>query len=165
MEIPATRLTDDEIALLLAILEEGASHATHPYRLGASSADGWGRVTWSRADVKRWDASAKPVFAPASVGFACCTQDWPSPANSKPSVSVPAHASVNLVPDFHGSFLVNDALRVKTDNMSDSEKRHTQTSHRSVGPMEASGCPRPHFEVRFAVAGIPAPLAQSQRHG
>ena len=58
VEIPATRLTDDEIDLLLTILEEGATHATHPYQFGANAADGWGRAAWSLHDVKQWNPSA-----------------------------------------------------------------------------------------------------------
>ena len=122
VEIPATRLTDDEIALLLAILEEGASHTTHPYQLGANGADGWGRVVWTLTDVKQWNSMPGPSFAPASVGFACCTSAWQRPADSRPSISVPAHASVELVLDFQGPFLVNDASRAKTEDTPESEK-------------------------------------------
>jgi CRISPR/Cas system CSM-associated protein Csm3 (group 7 of RAMP superfamily) len=126
VEIAATRLTDDEIALLLAILEEGSTHASHPYQFGANGADGWGRADWSPKDVKRWNASTGPSFATASVGFACCAQSWQRPATPKPTISVPAHAFVELELDFQGPFLVNDASRAKTDEMSEEEKsRHT----------------------------------------
>ena len=50
--IAATRLTENEIALLLAILEQGNDHPTHPYQFGANGSDGWGRVEWSLSFVK-----------------------------------------------------------------------------------------------------------------
>ena len=131
VEVPATRLTDDEIELLLTILEAGATPATHPYQLGANAADGWGRVTWSLRDVKRWKPSAASSTGPATIGFACCTQDWHRPATSIPTATVPAHASVELVLDFQGPFLVNDASRAKTQEMSESEKK----THTNLTPL------------------------------
>jgi CRISPR-associated protein (TIGR03986 family) len=111
IEINATRLTEDEIKLLLAILEQGAAHATHPYQFGANGADGWGRMNWSLGKVMCCDAIPKSVTA---VGFACCTTDKTNrvtPATITPHV--PQHIAFDLELEVKGPFLVNDASRAK----------------------------------------------------
>ena len=76
VEIAATRLTDEEITLLLAVLEHGASHPTHAYQFGANGADGWGRVAWSLDSVNQGSPSQGPGPAPGAVGFDSCTTPW-----------------------------------------------------------------------------------------
>lgn len=108
VEINAAGMKPEEIALLLAVLENGASHATHPYQFGANGADGWGRVVWKRASVKTWDGKT------SGVGYACCTTPAVVPAHPTPAAA-PAHVAFELALAFDGPFLVNDASRAHRD--------------------------------------------------
>ncbi len=114
VEIAATRLTDEEITLLLAVLEHGASHPTHAYQFGANGADGWGRVAWSLDSVNQGSPSQEPGPAPGAVGFDCCNTRWqPKASNTPAPAAAPAHVSAELTLSFLGPFLVNDASRAK----------------------------------------------------
>ncbi len=116
VEIDATRLNPDDIALLLAILERGSGHATHRYQFGANGADGWGRVTWQLRSVTTGTAAKLPASA---VGFACCT----TPAGTLPiapePAAPPAHVALELTLAFQGPFLVNDQSRAKVPGIDD----------------------------------------------
>ncbi len=111
VEIDATRLTRAEIQLLLAILETGSSHPSHPFQLGANSADGWGRMNWKRTDVSKCDSPPKSS-ASNSVGFSCCTTK-PEPCIEPATIMphVPTHDRLELTLNCQGPFLVNDASR------------------------------------------------------
>ena len=85
VEITAAGLSAEDVALLLAILEHGAAHTTHPYQFGAGGADGWGRVAWKRAAVTTWDGKS------AGVGFARCTTPAPLPPAPPPTADPPEH--------------------------------------------------------------------------
>jgi CRISPR-associated protein (TIGR03986 family) len=110
VEITATRLSEREITLLLALLEQGSRHPTHPYQFGANGADGWGRVAWKLSSVRTC------TEVPANftgVGFECCTTNWAVP--QLPVIdTVPTHIALDLTLKFDGPFLVNDPARSKT---------------------------------------------------
>ncbi|MDR3636736.1 MAG: TIGR03986 family CRISPR-associated RAMP protein [Isosphaeraceae bacterium] len=121
VEIAATRLTDGEVALLLAILEQGAAHPTHPYQFGANAADGWGRCAWLRLGVKQWRSSRGTNFAQGGVGYDCCDVPWESGAPTPQAGEAPPHVSAELALSFQGPFLVDDASRARTDAANDPE--------------------------------------------
>lgn len=104
VEIDATRLKDDEIALLLAILEQGASHPIFPYQFGANGADGWGRMQWKLVSVQQCQSSV--TLSAKQAGFDCCT----SPVQVASKVLVlksPAHLRMSLTLAGQGTVGVN----------------------------------------------------------
>ncbi len=117
VEIDATRLTEDEVAFLVAVLDQGAKHASQPHQFGANGADGWGRMDWSLTSVR------KPTSF-TGVGFDCCTDDVVMTAALKPT-HTPPHVAVGLTLAFHGPFLVNDASRAKESDVDDGRTNFT----------------------------------------
>lgn len=108
VEINATRLSENDIALLTAILEQGSSHSTHPFQFGANGADGWGRMKWKVGSLLRCDA---PIQLKSNqVGFDCCQQKVALPA-AQLNVTLPSHISLELTLKCDGPFLVNDTSR------------------------------------------------------
>jgi len=103
--IDATRLSQNEIALLLGILETGAI-SDQPYQFGANGADGWGRVKWDCVSVLESDATVSPTRSSVSTRA----------LNLKPSTI----QSFNLTLNFEGPFLVNDTYRAKEPHLDDS---------------------------------------------
>ena len=117
VQIEATRLSDSEITLLLAVLEHGANHPTHPYQFGANSADGWGRVEWKLGLVQY--CVSKPTTV-SGVGFDCCRQTWTVPVLPLPSNPSREYVAVNVALSFNGPFLVNDTSKThqkENDNL------------------------------------------------
>lgn len=109
VEIDATRLSDNDIALLIAILDQGSSHTTHPFQFGANGADGWGRMSWKFGSLLRCDA---PIPLKANqVGFDCCQNDDFALPEVKLDVTLPSHISLELTLKCDGPFLVNDTSR------------------------------------------------------
>lgn len=124
VEIDATRLDEDDVALLLAILEFGSNHATHPYQFGANGADCWGRMKWKLDEVTQFDRGMNKKNS-GSVGFESCTKTV-ALAPVQVSPQPPPHLSASLMLAMRGPFLVNDASRTKHDGMTDDEKKdHT----------------------------------------
>ena len=98
--IHATRLTREEVAFLLAVLELGSRHSP-PYQFGANGADGWGRVKCSAKETTQG-------IKPADI-----------------TVSPQGSVSFDVTLQFPGPFLVNDTSRTKRDEMTDADKaRH-----------------------------------------
>jgi CRISPR-associated protein (TIGR03986 family) len=120
VEIDAQRLTEAEVSLLLAVLEKGVGHTTHPCQFGANGANGWGRMTWELGKVTQLDAEAI-ILGPDQVGFDCCTKLVTVSPTELSDLSVPAHISANLLLTCDGPFLVNDASRAKRKELSDEE--------------------------------------------
>ncbi|MEX1027907.1 MAG: RAMP superfamily CRISPR-associated protein, partial [Candidatus Paceibacterota bacterium] len=120
VEIAATRLTEEEIGLLLAILSEGAVHATHSYRFGANGSDGWGRMSWQLDRVMTCE-DPDPATATRIVGFECCQNGISiTPANVAPQAT--NYVSAELLLNFDGPFLVNDASRANRPEENDSDE-------------------------------------------
>ena len=103
VEVTAARLEADEVAFLCAVLEHGATHAAFPYQFGASGADGWGRMTWTRTAVERWTAASRTPTRAALPPL-------PTPTAATP------HVAFDLALTFRGPFLVNDASKAKPSN-------------------------------------------------
>ncbi len=130
VEITATRLSSEEVALLLAILEHGAGHDTHPFQLGASGADGWGRMEWRLEQVAKYEAQ-QPRLDAAKVGFGCCVVAQPPATNAAPATSANS-LSLDLTLKFQGPFLVNDQSREKK-NESETDKTNFTPLRRADG--------------------------------
>lgn len=97
VELHTNRLTPAEVVLLLAVLEHGAEHESHPYQFGANGADGWGRVRWKRTALQKREPGQAWTDA---------TLKLPMPTGSVP------HTTLTLTLNFQGPFLVNDTSRV-----------------------------------------------------
>lgn len=113
VEITLVRASAADMAFLLAVLEQGAAHPTHPYQFGASGADGWGRVTWALSGVFACHKKSKPTAN--AVGFDACTVTQPLPSRPAPTSRPPAHRQFTLTLTFAGPFLVNDTSRTHRD--------------------------------------------------
>ena len=111
VEIDATRLDEGDIAFLLAVLSQGATHATHPWQFGANGADGWGRM--SVGDIKVWQCQSVLDFTETPVGFACCTTPVDQIVPTVISPQPPACISMTLMLACNGPFLVNDASQTQ----------------------------------------------------
>ena len=148
VEIAATRLTDDEITLLLAVLEQGASHPTHAYQFGANGADGMGTSclvaglreprfplagTRPGAGGSRLRLLQHAVEA-EGVEHACTCRG-------------PAALSAELTLSFQGPFLVNDASRAKPPTRSKARVR-PRCRPRSTTRLERKPSTRPTREGR-----------------
>ncbi|MBN9119965.1 MAG: TIGR03986 family CRISPR-associated RAMP protein [Planctomycetes bacterium] len=105
VEIRTGRLKPDEVALLLAVLEHGAGHASHPYQFGANGADGWGRVKWDRIAVETRESGTPWVDAAGAA-----PAELPAPTGGV------NHRTIDLTLKFRGPFLVNDASRARADD-------------------------------------------------
>ncbi|MCA8996354.1 MAG: TIGR03986 family CRISPR-associated RAMP protein [Planctomycetaceae bacterium] len=119
VEINASRLTESEVSLLLAILEQGSRHITHPFQFGANGAGGWGRMTWQPGEVRKCD---RPVISSSQVGFDCCDKIVEvTPQTIAPSS--PPHVSMTLMLSMRAAFLVNDASKGKPEGCTEEGKR------------------------------------------
>ncbi|MEM9943148.1 MAG: TIGR03986 family CRISPR-associated RAMP protein [Planctomycetota bacterium] len=108
-EIDATRLSDKEIEFLLGILEFGAKHPTHPWQLGANTANGWGRMKWERLSVTCCDVRPTKIV---KSGFGHCEQTIDlKPGSIK--ADLPEFLTFDLEIECEQNFLVNDASRSK----------------------------------------------------
>ncbi|HND54871.1 MAG TPA: RAMP superfamily CRISPR-associated protein, partial [Pirellulaceae bacterium] len=125
VEILATRLDPAEIELLLALLEQGAHHPTHPYQFGANGADGWGRMDWSLVGV--YECSAPPT-AIATVGFAACAKPYTLSGNAKlhAPAAPPPHVALELTLDFEGPLLVDDKSQAKEPGVDNGRTNFTR---------------------------------------
>lgn len=131
VEIDATRLTEKEISLLLAILKQGATHGTHPYHFGANGANGWGRMQWELGKVECCTETPKSV---TTVGFACCTSDKTNaviPDNL--TLHDPPHIAFDLMLGVNGPFLVNDASRAKEKGSEATDKTNFTPLRNAAG--------------------------------
>lgn len=156
VEVTLARATAADVSFLLAVLEHGAKHATHPYQFGASGADGWGRVTWTSSAVTAWDGASN--LAAPNVGFAACTATPPLPPEPTPTAS-PACRQFTLTLAFAGPFLVNDTSR--THRVEDDKLPHFTPLKRADGRvwLPASsfrGVLRSRAEFLAASCGWPA---------
>lgn len=120
VEIDATRLHRAEISLLLAILEQGSNHPTHPLHFGANGADGWGRMKWTLREVK---ACSRPEIRSDQVGFDCCDQDVRDLRPHTLTPVLPSHVSLKLALEVGGPFLVNDSSQTRPAECSEEERR------------------------------------------
>ncbi|MCH8164019.1 MAG: hypothetical protein IH889_00265, partial [Planctomycetes bacterium] len=120
VEIAATRLTKEEIALVLAILEQATSDPTHPCQFGANGANGWGRMAWELNEVKLLEG--RPVqLSSGQAGFDCCSQVVEIASASLDELIVPAHILADLKLECCGPFLVNDTSHTKEKDAEDSD--------------------------------------------
>jgi CRISPR/Cas system CSM-associated protein Csm3 (group 7 of RAMP superfamily) len=124
VEITATRLSETDIDLLLAILEQGARHPSHPYQFGANGADGWGRMDWTLGEVM---TCGEVPTGRRAIGFGCCTTPYAHGELPKAG-GPPAHQFLELTLAFEGPLLVNDASRAKEDGPEDARTNHTAMS-------------------------------------
>ncbi len=139
VEIIATRLAEDDIRFLLAVLDQGWRHPTHPYQLGANGADGWGRVRWSLdkvACLKKTGITLAALSQP--ILPATLPEVQPIGAEELVCRDVP-HVAVELTLAFQGPFLVND---VRRPNRRTPPRTTTPTLHRFDNRMEPYGCRR-----------------------
>lgn len=135
VEIHAVRLDEDDIALLLAILQYGAKHSTHPYHFGSNGANGWGRMDWELEEkisltelpATGLDANAKELPSPIEL-------DWRQTFRlPEPNTKVP-HLAVELTLAFQGPLLVDDKSRARTKaGVADPKKTNLTFLHRWDG--------------------------------
>ncbi len=131
VEVAAARLSDADLAFVLAVLEHGSGHETHPYQFGANGANGWGRMTWCRDEVCEEPGGRHNS---ERVGYGVCTARVVLPPAGRPEPA-PECQLFDLALDFQGPFLVNDASRAKRDGMTDDEKRR----HTNFTPLRRAG--------------------------
>ena len=133
VEVLATRLTENDVRFLLGVLEHGQRHPTHPYQLGANTADGWGRVKWDLDKVVCLQKRPRSRWRRCRItpGPRKCGRLGPLGADALGCRVVP-HVAVEFEASrSQGPFLVNDGWRRR--------KRKTQTggrrpiSHRFAG--------------------------------
>ncbi|MFO0869067.1 MAG: TIGR03986 family CRISPR-associated RAMP protein [Pirellulales bacterium] len=120
VEIHVARLNRSDIELLLAILEQGSQHPTHPLHFGGNGADGWGRMNWHLETVQ---TCVLPEIRTDQVGFDYCIH--PCHDLQLPSLTpqLPAFVTLQLQLDLQGPFLVNDSSRTKPAGCSAEDKR------------------------------------------
>ena len=73
VEIDISRLEEGDVSLLLGILQKGSQHETHPWQLGASGANGWGRIKWALKQLQTLGPSLQ-FQQDQKVGFDFCDE-------------------------------------------------------------------------------------------
>ena len=111
--------TERQRSFLLYVLEKAFSSEGRPARLGSQSANGWGKVSWSRTslealDVKSWLASPpqpwhkalKPIDAATEAKCLAGMEEFHGEWEGR-------RVQLRLTLEFDGAMLVNDPTRRK----------------------------------------------------
>ncbi len=114
VEILATGVSDGDVTFLLALLEKGAAHPTHPLQFGANGNSEWGRVAWALEEVTR---IPEGQISLQSIAMPCfpwnCELDENISAADL-SLDLSPQLILDLALEFHGPYLVNDPFRTKS---------------------------------------------------
>ena len=124
VEIDISRLEEGDVSLLLGILQKGSQHETHPWQLGASGANGWGRIEWALKQLQTLRPSLQ--FQDQKVGFDFCDENTTldDPSFEKLEFQQLPCITLGFRMKCAEAFLVNDnsrAIKEVTDSNSRSE--------------------------------------------
>ena len=123
VEIIATNVVEDDVRFLLAVLEHGAAHPTHPYHPKLLHADAWGRVKWCLDRIACVTKSAISLQSAFNGILPPAPREIRSIGADELAYRVVPHVAADLTLAFQGLFLVNDGSKAKPKDADEDDPR------------------------------------------